>query len=275
MNQDQVFEPPREEGTSIPKWVLNALAKLSNASDIKVLMFLASRARYRRSGFGPGELSDETGLDYRTTTTSLKRLGELGYTVSADGVHALRGACTTVAQRLHKSTPTPQPQKAVPDDKNKKHTLPKDSKGLRRTQKDSTNPPLPPQGEARQPTAPPPPTPTPFQEVFEALALTCYGGHEGLTTEAKSRVGKAAKSLTGAGYGAADVPQVAAWIRKNEVWRTGPLAPQTLSERAPAWRQGVTSGPPKPHQLDDQDWEQAARDADARNNGFLSAGGWN
>ncbi|WP_272976901.1 hypothetical protein [Deinococcus geothermalis] len=268
------FELPREEGSSIPKWVLAALPKLSNASDIKVLLFLAERARYRRSAFGPGEISDGTGLDYRTTTTSIRRLGELGYIISAGGVHVLRGACTRLAQPLHKSTPTPQAKNPVQGGKNQNVTSAKDSKGLRRTKKDSSNPPLPPQGAARESTAPVK-APTPFQETFEAVALVCYGGTEGMTTEAKSRTGKAAKSLTEAGYSAPDIPLIAAWIGKNEAWRRGPLAPQTLSERAPAWRQGVTGGKPKAHELDEQDWEQAARDADARNSGFLTEGGWN
>lgn len=149
-----MIDLPREEGTSIPKWVLGAIADLSNASDIKVLMFLASRSRYRRSGFGPGELSDELGLDYRTTTASLRRLGDLGHTVSAEGVHALRGACAAVAQRLHKSTPTRQGKNAVQDGENEKRNSPKDLEGLRRTLEEENTPPTPQGNEAREGTAP-------------------------------------------------------------------------------------------------------------------------
>lgn len=144
--------------------------------------------------------------------------------------------------------------------------------------------------EARQITAPPsaaspktvrpkpePKNPTPFQEMFAAVAETCYGGHENLTSEASARIGRAAKSLTAAGYAPGDVPQVAAWISRNEAWRKGPIAPQTLSERAPAWRQGVKvagTSLPKPNELDDQDWDAVAAEVDARNSGFLGAAGW-
>ncbi|TDE85315.1 hypothetical protein [Deinococcus sp. S9] len=301
-----MIDLPREEGTSIPKWVLGAIADLSNASDIKVLMFLASRSRYRRSGFGPGELSDELGLDYRTTTASLRRLGDLGHTVSAEGVHALRGACAAVAQRLHKSTPTRQGKNAVQDGENEKRNSPKDLEGLRRTLEEENTPPTPQGEEARDSTAPggggevhqpaaqqeplspdgeaadaaaadlPSPdqvqpqrrargngkatstekvpaaagASTPFQELFAAVALACYGGEDALTNTARSRVATAAKSLSKAKYVAADVPQIVAWLHATESWRDA-LTPGVIEERAPAWRGSVRGSlparPAKPH----------------------------
>ena len=51
-----------------------------------------------------------------------------------------------------------------------------------------------------------PKDPTAFQLLFEVLAVTCYGGHDGLTAPASSRIGNAAKVLMAAGYAAPDVP---------------------------------------------------------------------
>lgn len=126
-----------------------------------------------------------------------------------------------------------------------------------------------------------PKDPTAFQLLFVSLALACYGGHDGLTPEATSRIGKAAKSLTGAGYTGPDVPLIAAWIGTQEKWRTGPLSPQTIAERAPAWKQGVKGNPgrmPKANELDDQDWAAEAELADRRNRFLdepITASGWN
>lgn len=89
-----------------------------------------------------------------------------------------------------------------------------------------------------------PADPTAFQLVFGQLAQACYGGEDGLTNEARARIGKAAKSLTAAGYRAADVPEIVGWIRANESWRTGTLAPQTVAERAPAWKAGARGNLP-------------------------------
>lgn len=287
------FTLPRESGTSIPEWVLDALPTLSNASDIKVLMHLAKRARYRRSGFGPGEISDAAGLDYRTTTASLARLSTLGYIVSAEGVHALRGACTTVAQALRKSTPTQQVRTAAQDAKNENLNNDKDLEGLRRTPRtQEQTPPTPQGGEARDSTAPggevpalaavagqisspdgeaaeaahpdlppgvqvtpqrparrepkaagtekvPPArraaTPTAHQDLYAAVALACYGGHEDLTDLTRSRVGKVAKSLHGAKFTAADVPQIVTWLRTTQSWRDA-ITPSAIEDQAPVWR---------------------------------------
>ena len=123
--------------------------------------------------------------------------------------------------------------------------------------------------------------PTAFQLLFDALALTCYGGHDGLTAPASSRIGSAAKVLMAAGYTAPDAPLIAAWIGAQEKWRTGPLSPQTIAERAPAWKQGVKAGAgrmPKSNELDDQDWAEESRMADLRNSGIdlsPASSGWN
>ncbi len=81
-------------------------------------------------------------------------------------------------------------------------------------------------------------TPTGQQEVFEALAVTCYGSVDALTKAARGRIAPAATDLAKARYTAEQVPLIAAWIRREEPWRTRNLAPQTIAERAPAWKSG-------------------------------------
>lgn len=133
----------RGEETIIPNWVLQAARELTLAADLKVLMFLAEHWRYREAAFGPGRISDELGIDYRTVTKSLARLAEKGHIVSADGAHCLRGACATLAQRLHKNTskktPTKTDVKTVQHDK--KPALKKEKKGNK--EKENNTPPPP------------------------------------------------------------------------------------------------------------------------------------
>lgn len=89
-----------------------------------------------------------------------------------------------------------------------------------------------------------PAEPTAFQALFGAVALACYGGHDELTNSARSRVAAASKSLSTAGYVAADIPQIVAWVHASESYRTGNLTPQVVEERAPAWRGAVRGSLP-------------------------------
>ncbi|UQN04831.1 hypothetical protein [Deinococcus sp. QL22] len=76
---------------------------------------------------------------------------------------------------------------------------------------------------------------TPFQELFAALALACYGGQEDLTNSASVRLASAAKSFDKAKFVASDIPQLVAWLHQTESWRDA-VTPQVLEKRAPAWR---------------------------------------
>ncbi|UQN06321.1 hypothetical protein [Deinococcus sp. QL22] len=76
---------------------------------------------------------------------------------------------------------------------------------------------------------------TPFQELFAALALACYGGQDDLTNSASIRLASAAKSFDKAKFVASDIPPLVAWLHQTESWRDA-VTPQVLEERAPAWR---------------------------------------
>jgi len=93
--------------------------------------------------------------------------------------------------------------------------------------------------------------PTPFERMFTAIAIACYGipatphsTDDGVTTESRGRIGRAARSLVEAKYTPEDVPQVVTWIRTNEPWRTSALSPQVIAERATAWRAGAKGNLP-------------------------------
>jgi|GEM_PF-5189284 len=238
----------------MPNWVLDATLDLSKCSDIKVLVFLARRSGYQNSSFGPGRISDETGLDYRTVCSALSHLASLGHVVSLGGEHCLRGACASLAHRLYKAqrktTHTPQAENPEQEQENEKPiSVTVTPNELKRTEEKKEK------KKTKQPVtadaAPVSSDSTPFQQMFGALALTCYGGHDALTNQARSRVGKAAKSLIEAGYAPTDVPHIVAWIGTHEPWRTGGLAPQTIEERAPAWKSGARGNLPLAARTDD------------------------
>ncbi|THF87182.1 hypothetical protein E7T09_08480 [Deinococcus sp. KSM4-11] len=70
--------------------------------------------------------------------------------------------------------------------------------------------------------------------MFGAVALACYGGHDGLTDITRSRIGKVGKSLAKAGYTAEDVGLIVAELRQEQ-WRDS-ITPSVIEAEAPAWR---------------------------------------
>lgn len=69
-----------------------------------------------------------------------------------------------------------------------------------------------------------------------------------------------------------------AWIRTNEAWRSGPLAPATLAERAPAWKAGLKgnlplTGLPARNRIDAEDWSDVEAEQEATIQRALAAVG--
>lgn len=93
--------------------------------------------------------------------------------------------------------------------------------------------------------------PTAFQALFGAVALACYGGHDGLTDITRIRIGKVGKSLSKAGYTAADVELIVAELRQEQ-WRDS-ITPSVIEAEAPAWRArqrgSLPARPERPHVL--------------------------
>ncbi|THF88423.1 hypothetical protein E7T09_04240 [Deinococcus sp. KSM4-11] len=88
--------------------------------------------------------------------------------------------------------------------------------------------------------------PGPDQAMFAAVALACYGGHDGLTDITRSRIGKVGKSLAKAGYTAEDVGQIVAELRR-ETWRDS-ITPSVIEAEAPAWRARQRGSLPARHE---------------------------
>jgi hypothetical protein len=113
----------------------------------------------------------------------------------------------------------PQPEQATPLGRT---TRPADARGLR-----------------SQIGAPPPP----MNALGEALALVWIG----LNTDTSTLTGTeietcqaAAASLARGGFTASDVPEIGAWLRTTEKWRTGSLTPETIAKNASRWRNSAT-----------------------------------
>lgn len=83
--------------------------------------------------------------------------------------------------------------------------------------------------------------------MLDALAQTWQGTLE-LTDAARSRCVKPARDLARHNFSPADVPDIAAYVRARDHWRTGPITPQTIAQEAAAWRSsgGALPEPPPP-----------------------------
>lgn len=235
----------RGEETLMPNWVFDALESLTLASDMKLLSYLGRHGGYRESAFSTKKLAIALELDIRTAQAGLARLAAAGHIVSADGMHCIRNAAARLPQAACKSTRTKT--QVEPRQEQKNDSL--NYKNLRtdELQNNNNTPKSPQQSPARRDRTgveqrseikPTPDGTTPFQAIYEAITVACYATSDGLTTTCVSRIGRAANDLNDAGYAAADVPLIVAWIRKNETWRTSGLTPQVIAEKAPAWKQG-------------------------------------
>lgn len=82
------------------------------------------------------------------------------------------------------------------------------------------------------------------QQMFGALALACYGGHDSLTDAARGRVSRVAKSLTKANFTAEDVPLIVLWMQttEGESWRS--VSVSNIEDRAPVWRSALRGSLP-------------------------------
>ncbi|PYE51035.1 hypothetical protein [Deinococcus yavapaiensis] len=90
--------------TIIPNWALDAIEDLTNAADIKVLMFLARHGRYRVSEYSTKQLAIALELDVRTVQATTARLHAAGLILSASGVHCVYKAPARLTQAPCKST---------------------------------------------------------------------------------------------------------------------------------------------------------------------------
>lgn len=104
--------------TQIDNWVLEVVAGLTLASDIKILLRLARQVNYRKIDIGTAALADELGLDIRTVQQACKRLADAGHICSDFGLHFLSKCCTRVAQPLRKSTRPQQGAETVQEKEN-------------------------------------------------------------------------------------------------------------------------------------------------------------
>ncbi|AFZ67547.1 hypothetical protein [Deinococcus peraridilitoris] len=264
----------------MPNWALEAYETLTLASDIKLLNYLVRHRLYRDNTYSTKQLAIALEIDLRTTQAGLARLAALGYVLSADGQHCACNALAKLPQRSCKSTRV-ESEKSTSDTASS-DSLNKGSKEVRNKEQKQQTRAEEPAPVVEVPTPKParktPALPSGFQLIFASIALACYGGAENLTNEARGRVGKAAKSLATAGYSDTDIPQVVAWIRTNEAWRSGPLAPATLAERAPAWKAGLKgnlplTGLPARNRIDAEDWSDVEAEQEATIQRALAAVG--
>ncbi|MFB9994101.1 hypothetical protein ACFFLM_19260 [Deinococcus oregonensis] len=264
----------RGQDTVMPNWALEAFDTLTLMSDAKLLNWLTRHRQYRANTYTTKQLAIALELDPRTVRDGLVRLREAGYILSIDGLHCSVDAHSrlTPAQIKAAATPMQAPRKApatpvqiypasvAESDVSDEEKQPlkkgrkeyKEVKNLKPQAQESTAPlgedlsvPVQDevQGPARQSTKASDKqnvprraeVATPFQELFTALALACYGGQEDLTNSASIRLASAAKSLDKAKFLASDIPPLVAWLHQTESWRDA-VTPQVLEERAPAWR---------------------------------------
>ncbi len=74
-----------------------------------------------------------------------------------------------------------------------------------------------------------------FQLIFTVIAYACYGSVENLTNTARSRTGKAVKSLIAANYNLTDVEKVIKRCLELN-WKPEMITPQSIEGFAPKWR---------------------------------------
>jgi hypothetical protein len=91
------------------------------------------------------------------------------------------------------------------------------------------------------------------REMFGALALAVYGGHENLTGQTAARIGKGAKQFLEAGYLPGEIAAIAKFQKAEEPWRKL-VSVELLLDMAPRWKnQGSGSS------LDEDPMEQYRR----------------
>lgn len=288
---------PRAKGTyvTLDRWVFELAPKLPGAAGV-ILERLSAQSNYQQKSLTVGQLCHYLPYKERAVQNALAYLVAEGYAEAHADTYYLRQPsvriCASNAHGRTLATRTDmrlgQAVNAVPAQENEelnpaievhnKKEEKEEKEVLITTAAQPSPRPAPvkvskPKAEPKDPTA--------FQLLFVSLALACYGGTADLTAPASSRIGSAAKVLLAASYTGPDVPLIAAWIGAQEKWRTGPLSPQTIAERAPAWKQGVKANPgkmPKSNELDAQDWAEESRMADLRNSGIdlsPASSGWN
>ena len=77
----------------------------------------------------------------------------------------------------------------------------------------------------------------PFQETQTALLIAATGSEDGHPASRWARAGKAASELLNAGYSAADVPMIAAWLKTQRNFANLSSIPeQTIAREAGAWK---------------------------------------
>jgi hypothetical protein len=93
--------------------------------------------------------------------------------------------------------------------------------------------------EAKSASSPPLEKPTKplseFQLIFTVIADACYGSVENLTNTARSRTGKAVKSLIAANFTVTDVQNVVKRCLELN-WKPEMMTPQSIEGFAPKWR---------------------------------------
>jgi hypothetical protein len=80
-------------------------------------------------------------------------------------------------------------------------------------------------------------------KTAEALAMVWIGlgaQFDGLTLQEIEACNAAARGLARGNFKPDDVPEIAAWLRQVERWRTGPMTPETIAKNASRWRNGAT-----------------------------------
>lgn len=275
----------RGQDTVMPNWALEAFDTLTLMSDAKLLNWLTRHRQYRANTYTTKQLAIALEIDPRTVRDGLVRLREAGYILSIDGLHCSVDAHSRLTPSQIKAAASPvqasrkaparpvqiYPASVAESDVSDEEKRPlkkgrkeyKEVKNLKPQAQESTaplgeDPSVAVQDEVQDPARQytkgtdkqnvprRAEVATPFQELFGALALACYGGHEDLTNSARARVASAAKSLNKAKFVASDIPQLVTWLHQTESWRDA-VTPQVLEERAPAWRAALRGSlPPRP-----------------------------
>lgn len=256
------------EDTMMPNWALDAIERLTLAADIRILIFLTRHRAYRGNTFTVKQLGIALEIDLRTVQASTGRLQKEGLIVGFDGVFCSKESASRVqaprkvsAKTLQKDSPQVE-EKAVSDSENE--PLNKGSKEERNKGKRIKTTPLPPKGEAQNSTAPDQAhKPITFPEVLNTLTGFSETWASWLAYRRTRRLTTAPVTLTAQlGFLAAQ-PDPVAVIGQSITNGWQGLFP--LKGAAP-------SRVPRATQLEEQDWDAAAAEVDARIGGAAT---WN
>jgi hypothetical protein len=208
------------------------------------LLEILSRSTLRQPGVTTPEIMIALGIGERTAFRALSDLAALGVVVCTNGVTTLaqdwRKACDNSSARLVTKLTVGRSKKAVSHSDSEPLKEVERSRSKRSKRKEKKKPPseenTPKSFQNLEISKPKPDEPMPRDEMFDAIAVACFGGLDGLTKPNATRIGAAKKTLVSSGYSAADVPKIAAWINENQAWREGIFDVSVLITSATSWR---------------------------------------